>query len=263
MSFVFAAITPHSPLLLPSIGKENTKQLEHTRTALKKLEEELYLSKPQYIVLITPHGSLFSDAYVVNGHTNFENSFAELGDVETKKRWAGAPDLAAAISHKAKKSKMPVRVVSQEIVDHGTSIPLFFLTEHLPHIKVLPVGFSGFDNSHHVEFGDMLKDVISNHEKRIAVLASADLAHLTEYDTSIQRSAILHIFDEKITQLLKDRDVHGIIHLDQKIVESANACGYRSLLILLGMLQHTPFTFTPLAYDAPFGVGYLTGYFDF
>ena len=56
MSIVFAAITPHAPVLIPEIGKENLKKLTKTEAALKKLEQELYAAKPESLVVISPHG---------------------------------------------------------------------------------------------------------------------------------------------------------------------------------------------------------------
>ena len=38
MSLVFAAITPHPPLLIPSIGKDVIKKVEKTKKALEKLK---------------------------------------------------------------------------------------------------------------------------------------------------------------------------------------------------------------------------------
>lgn len=41
MSLIFAAITPHSPVLIPAIGKDNLSRLEATRNAYAKLADEL------------------------------------------------------------------------------------------------------------------------------------------------------------------------------------------------------------------------------
>jgi hypothetical protein len=38
MSLVFAAIVPHPPLLIPSIGKEGIKKIDKTKRALEKME---------------------------------------------------------------------------------------------------------------------------------------------------------------------------------------------------------------------------------
>ena len=41
MSLVFAALTPYSPVLVPSIGKENINNLSGTIQAFKRLKNKL------------------------------------------------------------------------------------------------------------------------------------------------------------------------------------------------------------------------------
>ena len=49
----------------------------------------------------------------------------------------------------------------------------------------------------------------------------------------------------------------GGVNLDKVLTENAAECGLRSILILLGILNHIKFQTKILSYEAPFGVGYL------
>src|SRR3989344_8062422 len=98
MSLVFAAVTPHPPMLIPTIGRDRVEQIAKTKEALLKLEQDLYLAKPQIILIISPHMSLFENAFSINAHTKLLSLFEHFGDVTTKKEWAGSPELAARIS---------------------------------------------------------------------------------------------------------------------------------------------------------------------
>jgi len=62
----FAAITPHPPILIPSIGKENTKRIQKTSEAMEELEKKLHAAKPDTIIVISPHGAILPDAFSVN-----------------------------------------------------------------------------------------------------------------------------------------------------------------------------------------------------
>lgn len=258
---VFAAITPHPPLLIPNIGKEETKKVEKTRLAYEKLEQDLYLAKPDIIFIISPHGSYFSDAFTVNAHTNFITNFKEFGDLETKKEWNGDPKIASDIDCLQNKIDMPIRMISQEELDHGSAVPLFFITEHLPNIKILPIGYSELSSKKHLDFGYMLKDIIMNTDKRIAVIASGDLSHGLSEDDPAGFTPVGKEFDTKLIELLETRNTAGIINLDEKFVEEAAQCGYRSILILLGVIKNMDYQFKNYSYEAPFGVGYLVGNF--
>ncbi len=63
---VFAAIVPHSPLLVPSIGKEHRDKLSATLAAIAEIEQAIYLAKADTLCIIAPHGSRYPDAFSIN-----------------------------------------------------------------------------------------------------------------------------------------------------------------------------------------------------
>lgn len=263
MPLVFAATVPHPPLLIPNIGKEELKKVQKTKVAMEQLEQDLYLAKPDLILIISPHGSLFNDSFSVNAHPHFVSSFEQFGDLATKKEWDGNPNFAALISHKGNnEANIPIQLISEEKLDHGITVPLFYLTNHLS-IKILPIGFSGLDSKAHLDFGAMLKDVIMDADKRVAVIASGDLSHGLTTDAPAGFSKVGAEFDKKIIELLETRNTVGIAGLDEKFVNEAAECGYRSLLILLGIMRDLNYSFKNYSYEGPFGVGYLVGNFVF
>lgn len=261
MPLTFAAITPHPPLLIPGIGKGEEKKIQKTIESMKLLEQELYLSKPNVIAIISPHGSFYSESFSLNAHTNFVSDFKQFGDFSTKKEWKGTPDLAAKIGHMANEERKPVRLISENKLDHGSSVPLYFLTEHLPDVKILPIGYSALDNKAHLKFGYLLKNAFMETGKRVALIASGDLSHGLTTDAPAGFSKVGKEFDEKIIELLESRNTAGIANMKETYVEEAAQCGYRSILILLGALQNMNYTFKNMSYEGPFGVGYLTGDF--
>ena len=252
MPIVFAGITPHPPLLLETIGKEKARQVKKTRDALQRLEQDLYIAKPHVIVLISPHESFFADVFTINAHTNFVSSFEEFGDVLTKKEWRGAPEIAASISHQAKTIGQPLQLIAESRLGHGASVPLYFLTEHLPTVGVLPIGYCGRDRAAHVSFGMFLKECIMNQNKRFAVIASGDLSHM-------KSATAASAFDRRVIELLEQGDHDGLAGIDEQMLCDADECGYRSLLILLGILKDRTWRLNTYSYEAPFGVGYLVG----
>ena len=264
MSLVFSAIVPHSPMLLESIGKEQAKEaLKETQAALKKIEEELYLSNPDIIVVISPHEGLYEEAYVVNGHTTFTSSFADFGDLVTTSSWKGCPDIAAKLSHAGSMSDTTVRLVSKDVISYGTSVPLHMLTTQMPNVKVLPIGFSNMDPKSHMNFGELIKEVVMDANKRVAIIASGDLSHTLTEKSPAGFNRLGAQFDNELISLLETRNSVGLLQLNKEIVEASQECGYRSLLILIGIIKEMDYTFRRYSYEYPFGVGYLVGNFTF
>ena len=143
------------------------------------------------------------------------------------------------------------------------SVPLFFLANHLPDIKVLPIGYSHLDPKEHLAFGELLKECIMDTDKRIALIASGDLSHTLTKDSPAGYHPSGEKFDAAMIELLQARNTVGVASLDETLVAQAEQCGYRSILILLGVLKNMDFSFKTYSYEAPFGVGYLAGNFVF
>lgn len=263
MSLIFSAITPHPPLLIPNIGKDEIEKIQKTKKAMESLEQNLYLAKPEVIVIISPHGSLFKEAFCVNAHTNFVSDFGQFGDMETKMEWGGADFLAAKLHHMCLEQKIPIQSISEEKIDHGSSVPLFYLTQHLPDVKILPLGYSMLDNKTHLNFGEVIKDFIMDSEKRVAVIASGDLSHGLTTNAPAGFSKVGQEFDNKVIELLETRNTAGFTNMDLDFVEKSAECGYRSILILLGIMKNMDYSFKNYSYEGPFGVGYLVGNFIF
>ncbi len=56
MSIVFAAISPHPPIILPSVGSaEDRKQVKKTIESLESLGKKLSEAEPQSIIISAPH----------------------------------------------------------------------------------------------------------------------------------------------------------------------------------------------------------------
>lgn len=257
MSLVFAAITPHPPILIPTIGKEHLAKIEQTRLAMERLEQDLYSAKPDLIIMISPHGELNPAAFTINLCQKFNLDFEVFGDFVTKMQFPG--DLVAITSAKETLSaKSPINIISEPKLDHGIAIPLYYLARHLPETPIVPIYFSMLDSQAHFEFGKTLKDLILNTDKRIAVIASGDLSHCLSDSAPAKFNPAGKIFDEKIRDLIISCDLLSLVNLDHQLVEDASECGLRSILILAGILSDISCKPMVLSYEAPFGVGYMT-----
>lgn len=261
MSLVFAAISPHPPLLIPAIGKENIKKVEKTKKALEEMEEDLYLSHPDIILVVSPHGSLFQESFTLNVSPEYVTDLREFGDIATKLKFKGELPLAAQIYDTAKREHLPLTSVNERIIDHGTAVPLFYLARHLPRVRLLVAGFSGLDRKTHLDFGILIKEQIMKTNNRVAVIASGDLSHALTNDAPAPFHPAGVEFDNKIQELLSTNNTAGLLRLDEKLLNDAAECGFRSLLILMGILKGVNYTYKLYSYEAPFGVGYLSANF--
>lgn len=257
---VFSAICPHPPILIPAIGKDNIKAIKNTAEAMKKLEQDLYADKPDVIIIISPHGELIPDAFSINLNTGYKANFEEFGDFTTKLEFSSSSLLALKIKERVE-NELPIVLSSSENMDHGAAVPLFYLMKHLKDVEVIPVCYSFLDTDKHFLFGQLLKKEIAKSDKRVAVIASGDLSHALTKDAPAGYSPKGEEFDKNLITLLKRNDITGIRKIKPKLIEDAAECGFRSIIILLGIIEEYKFEVEVLSYEGPFGVGYLVANF--
>lgn len=256
MSLVFAAITPHPPVSIPGVGKENLKIMAKTKEGLEKLSARLAEAEPEVVIFISPHGEISPEAFTINLAENYQVDFEAFGDFATRLAVKGEMVLISS-SREFLSKKFPVNVVSEPRLDHGIGVPVFYFQQKHQDFSVVPIYYSLLDSRLHLEFGKSLKEIILNSEKRIAIVASGDLSHCLKENAPLPFDPAGKEFDEKLIELLKQGDIQGVANLDPVLVEKAGECGWRSFLILLGALSNIKFKTEILSYEAPFGIGYL------
>lgn len=253
---VFSAICPHPPLLIPTIGKDNIKKIKNTVDAMKQLEQDLYAAKPEIIVIISPHGEIIPDAFSINLNSGYNANFEDFGDFTTRMQFRSSSLLALKFKERVE-NDLPIVLSSSQNLDHGTSIPLYYLAKHLKNIEIIPVCFSFLNTDKHFQFGQLLKKEIAKTDKRVAVIASGDLSHALTKDAPAGYSAKGSEFDNEMVTLLKRKDIPGILKIKPKTIEDAAECGFRSIAVLLGIIEEYKFEPEIMSYEGPFGVGYL------
>lgn len=263
MSFCFAALVPHPALMIPTVGRGLEDKFARTRAALTEVSESLYVARPHIVVVISSHAGFFPSAFSINAHAEFRHNFAEFGDLSHEELWHGAPEFAARIAHICRANGHEARLVSSETLDHGTAVPMHFLESALKNRALVPVGFSELPPKDHLAFGECIADAAAQSEKRIAIIASADLAHTLHSDAPLGFHPSAEKFDALIQELLTTRNTAGLAAMDSELISGAQSCGWRALLILLGALKNKNYSFRHLSYEAPYGVGHLTGIFEF
>ncbi len=256
---VFSALVPHPPIIIPEIGKDNYRFLEKTANSIKRLNEDLYASKPDSIIIISPHGPMQPEAFSLNMSPEFEINFEEFGDLKTKIQVPG--DIGLIHHYKELlEAKMPVVLTHKIKLDYGAGIPLYYFRETIKenNTKIIPIYYSLLDYQQHFEFGRKLQEDIINDTKRIAIISSGDLSHRLTEDSPAGYSHWAKKFDQTIQNKIISKDTKGLLNLDSDFIEEVQECGLRSLIILLGMMNSISYIPEVYSYEGPLGVGYLT-----
>jgi len=260
MSIVFAGLMPHPPLLLPTIGGENSELLTKTAAAFDELEKEFYVKAPETIIIVSPHAPAGTNTFLLPHHPKLTATFESFGDPSTKLEFEHDLILGAAIKE-AGQITHNIAFSPENKLDYGSAVPLYFLTRHLK-IPVVVIGYSDLDRQSYINLGRLLKKIALSSRERIAFIASADLSHRLDKNSPTDYNASGELFDQEIINFVTKNQLKDLVTMDEKLIVNAGECGYRSLLILSGLLEGSLYETKILSYEKPFGVGYLTANFS-
>lgn len=256
MSLVFTATTPHAPLLLPNIGEKYAKDLQPTIQAMKELEGELYMMKPDMLFIISPHLEIGMGYFPLNGAPQLKANFSDFGDPKTTFSVTTDIEQISHLRYSLHKDHLPLNTISIEEMDYGTSVPLALLANHLPNVKVVSMGISSLSLQDHWNMGKAIRLSLQESNKRIAVIGSADLGHKnpsSPYGFSAQSQS----FDFIIQKMIREKRFSDIITINPQISEASGECGLRVFALIFGLLNDLNVESKILSYQAPFGVGHL------
>jgi len=254
----FAAILPHPPIIIPTIGSpSDLKKVEKTIKALEKIREDFDKKEIETLFLISPHGPVSFEAMGMIVEEKLEGNFSMFGDFFTQLSFSNDLELCSKIEKSCQKENIPLSKYKNLSLDHGCLVPLWYLTKNKKP-KLVPLAYSLLDRKTHIKFGKILGKIAKNSPKKIGIVASGDLSHRLTPSAPAGFSEKGAEFDQKIVSYLKEGKFEEIIKMEEDLVEEAGECGYRSILILLGALSTLEkVKFEILSYEGPFGVGYL------
>jgi len=262
----FAAIVPHHPILIPSIGQEKLDMAKQTVEAMEKLKNKLVKIKPDIIIIISPHGLIFADAFCLNLAEKYFGSLELFGDLTTKMEFKSDSKLTHRIRERFETANPPpfLTMISEQNLDYGVTVPLYYLTQKTPttndsvlNFSIIPISVSELDYQKHFEFGQGLKEEIMQSDKKIAIIASGDLSHaLNQTENPVENK-----FDKQLIKFIKQKNTDKITNFDSNLVQEAKECGLRPIIVLLGILDNLNYKPEILSYEAPFGIGTLVAHF--
>lgn len=259
MPLIYSALLPHSPVLMPTIGKEHSEKMQQTRTAIESIHTILTELQPDTIVIIAAHDEPKPKKLAcLHLAASYTGSFEEFGDLVTKLEFSSDPVLADKIKAALKDAGFHMQYESEQALDYGASVPLSFIIKGITS-KIIVINPADASLKKQFEFGKELQKVLQESEKKIACIASGDLAH-----TIIEGSgAISAQFDNDFIAFFRAQKIKKILQIPLHIIHERGACGIPSFVMLTGMLDHMAHTQTIHSYESPLGVGLLVADFTF
>jgi AmmeMemoRadiSam system protein A len=263
--FLKGFLLPHAPVFLKEIGGADRLRCGDTLKALEQVALEVKALDPQVIILISPHGALFSDGIAVLHGQEVSGNLSAFGHPKIQmtcrieSTWVedllkassdNSIPVVAYDSYAAKRFKYPYSL------DHGALVPLQFIQEQMPIPKIVHLTYGLLSYSELYRFGRLLRTLYNHKSERTVIIASGDLSHALSDDGPYSYHPSGCVFDNLVVEAIKAQAFDKILTLDEQLIHDAKECGYRSLIMLMGMCAGVQVESHVLSYEGPFGVGY-------
>lgn len=256
-SLVFAGIAPHPPIMVPEVGGGAAEEVRTSIDAMQDLTERIIVSGAETVVLISPHAPLETGAFVAYQGEKLQGSFANFLAAGTGVEAALDEEMLSAITSTALGRGYRVVAIKDRDLDHGASVPLYFLQRNGWHGRLVSLGYTFLSNQDHLNFGSCIRVAAETLGTRVALIASGDLSHRLKPGAPAGYNKDAHLFDEEVVAAIHACAPERIINIDPELRKMAGECGYRSMLVAIGATDGLAKDYQVLSYEAPFGVGYL------
>ncbi|MBO8158077.1 AmmeMemoRadiSam system protein A [Thermosyntropha sp.] len=265
---VYAALSPHPPLLIPEIGGTNLGKVEKIVDSMKKIADDIKGADPETIVFFTPHGNVFSDCLSALSMPELKGDFAAFGCRNVNFKVENDLTLLKKVAVQAKDEGIDFILIDEETaarnrlnarLDHGILVPMYYLKKAgLDDVAILAISIGYLPFLKLYKFGKIVEKAAADLGRRVAIVASGDMSHRLKEEGPYSYHPDGPEFDRMIKEHMEKGEVEALLKIPNDIRENAGECGYRSLVMMLGSLDGRDFQIKHLEYAGPFGVGYLT-----
>ncbi len=274
MPLVYACITPHGFSLIPAVSDDAEGGLS-TRAALEEVGRRAAATKPDVVVIATPHGFRVDGTICLASVARAAGTLSYGGrTLEMNVPVDGA--MTDAIAEAAQARGVPIalggyagnaRHQSAIPMDWGVMVPAWFLGHNqnaVGHGSVLapapePIGppivianpSRSLPREAMVDFGTAIAEAAEKDGRNIVFVASCDWSHKHQESGPYGFSPAAEEVDGIVMDALKRDDPGSLITLTDEKAREAAIDGLWQTLMLAGALKHTPMKGEVLSYEHP------------
>jgi len=263
MTLVYACIAPHGSETIKRITLRRDQQLfQKTAQGLRTLASHLNRSKPDTIVIATPHNLRLWKHICIVTSQNSSGTLAGTNHRSINLRVKCDVQFSRELMAKASNRGLPViganygsedGELSDLPMDWGTLVPLWFiLKKKKRHPRVAIVAPSReIPLATNVTFGRIIGELMEQTSKRFAFIASADQAHAHKTSGPYGFNKAATHYDKIILKAVEENNLKPILQLNSKFVENAKPDSLWQMAILAGIIDRVKMKSQLFSYQVP------------
>jgi len=247
--------------MVESVGGPDSAQTGRSIVAMRRAGDALERFAPQTVVVMSPHAPSLPASFLVDTAPRYSGGLERFGASDPHLLYQGDTAFASGLLRQLARDGIPAldranaAPLASGLLDHGVVVPMSFL-DPAGRWPIVCISVSGLCLEAHRSLGRAVAEVSRALERRIAFIASGDLSHRLSPDAPGGFAPGAEHFDRTIVDLVSRGQLGALAQVDANLTEKAGECGLRSFVTLSGVIERP--RARVLAYEAPWGVGYLT-----
>lgn len=253
-----AIMVPHPPMIIPDIGQGQEKNVEETIHAYEEAASKVAEWKPDTIVLISPHATMYADYFHISPGKKAKGDFRQFNAPQVSFEVDYDEELVDAISDLCQAQHLMAGTLGEKDsrLDHGTMVPLYFMEQKWKDYQLVCIGLSGLSLTEHYKLGQIIKKAAESLKRKIVIVGSGDLSHCLKEDGPYGYKKEGPMYDNEIMEIMENGDFLRLFDFTEEFRSSAGECGHGSFVIMAGALDQTAVNVRRLSYQDVTGVGY-------
>ena len=258
MSILGAVIVPHPPLIIPTVGRGQEREVQATIDAYRTAAKQVADWNPEVLIITSPHQIMYADYFRISPGKRASGDMSAFGAAQTRLNVEYDSPLRDEIIRRTEAAGLRAGTLGERdpALDHGTFLPLYFLREAGVDCPILRIGLSGFSPLDHYRLGQCVALAVDALERKAVFIASGDLSHKLRGDGPYGYAPEGPVFDRRVTEAMAEGDFLQFLTMDPALCERAAECGLRSFQIMAGALDGLAVRSDLLSYEGVTGVGY-------
>lgn len=256
---------PHPPIIIPEIGRGEEKKIQATYDACDQVANEIAKIKPDTIIIVTPHGPVFSDAVAISTEKNITGDLGRFGTPHIGLNLKINQSLSKDIIKSSEKENILMAEITKSsaqrygveyALDHGSLVPLYFINKKFSDYEIIHITYGMLPKIQLYKLGMVIQKAVEASKTNAVFIASGDLSHKLKDEGPYAYNPQGAKFDTTLISHLEKGDILGVFNMDPMMIEEAGECGLRSYYVMLGAMNGHEVKGNLLAYEGTFGVGY-------
>jgi len=247
----------HAPIVLPEVGGFRSIACAATTRAMHDVARRLLASKPDILLVISPHSPRKPDAWGIYGGPDISGDMGMFGAPEVAHTLPVPQEAVAALRAAAEAEGLETWTPPNRPLDHGAMVPLHFVVTQGWTGPTLLLSLPWPGTHTEATMGRAIARAAEERGERWSVLASGDMSHKLKPGAPSGFDPRAQEFDKALVDAITAGDLRAAANIPSSLRDIAAEDAVDTLTVAAAAVNWDSTGHECLSYEGPFGVGYM------